>query len=184
VSNGNVVYDALTMPVFDPGMVFVGFFTSVAFSIVAVVAWIHFRANRAHRSRTDLPKEIQARVATTLMAVGAVGILIYGGVQTTFWRYEYTHHQYAVLDGCIAHFEETVHSDHDLGVDDFTLQGRAFRVSDSGWRVGYHLSHHHGSPLQEGVHLRAFAHGSRLLRIELISDPCRSLGKEAPSRTG
>lgn len=166
-----LVYDALTMPVVEPGMITVALFGSVAYIAVAAASWAQLRKRPPRRS-VDAPKEMMARGVITLMAAGVVGFLIYAGFETVRWRYDYAHHRYVVLDGCVAQFSETVHSDHDLGVDDFTLGGRAFRLSDSGWRVGYHLSHHHGSPIEEGVHLRAFAHGPRLLRIEVVPAPC------------
>jgi hypothetical protein len=172
VSDQQIVYDALSMPVIDPRMISVAVFGSVAFSAVAVASWIGLRAKKSRRSSEDLSKEMMGRGIITLMAAGAVGFLIYAGVQTAVWRYHYTHRHYVFLDGCVTQFEETVQADHDLGVDDFTLQGRSFKLSDSGWRAGYHLSHHHGSPVQEGVHLRAFAQGSHLLRIELVPIPC------------
>jgi hypothetical protein len=183
VSDQQIVYDALTMPVIDPGMINVVMFGSVAFSAIAAASWIGLRAKKSRRSSEDLSNEMMGRGMITLMASGAVGFLIYAGVQTAAWRYDYTHRHYVVLDGCVTQFAETLQSDHDLGVDDFTLQGRPFKLSDSGWRSGYHLSHHHGTPLQEGVHLRAFAQGPRLLRIELVPIPCGApaLKKGVPS---
>ena len=166
-----LVYDALTMPVVDPGMLSVALFGSVAFTAVAAAGWAQLR-RRPIRRNEDPSKEMMVRGVITVMAAAAVGFLAYAGFQTVRWRYDYAHHQYVVLDGCVAQFSETVQSDHDLGVDDFTIQGRAFKLSDSGWRVGYHLSHHHGSPIEEGVHLRAFARGPQLLRIEVIPTPC------------
>jgi hypothetical protein len=165
------VYDALTMPVVDPAMVAVALSGAAVFTAVAAASWFQLRRRRRRRSE-DSSKELMARGVATIMAAAVIGFLVYAGFQTVLWRYDYEHHRYVILDGCVAQFSERVQSDHDLGVDDFTLQGRAFRLSDSGWRMGYHRSHHRGSPIEEGVHLRAFAQGPQLLRIEAIPTRC------------
>ncbi|MDB5492718.1 MAG: hypothetical protein JWP86_55 [Phenylobacterium sp.] len=166
-----VIYDALTLPVVDPSMISVALFGSLMFSAIAVVSWVRLGRRSAQRG-ADRSREMMACGVITLMALGGLGFLTYSGVETLVWRYDYAHHQYAVLDGCVAQFHEAVHPDHDLGVDHFTLQGHPFALSDSGWRVGYHFSRHHGSPIENGVHLRAFAQGQRLLRIEVLTPPC------------
>jgi hypothetical protein len=166
-----IVYDALTMPVADLSMISIAVFGSIGFAAMAAASWVQLRKKPSRRSE-DPTMEMMARVLMTLMAAVEVGYLFYSGVQTVRWRYDYARHRYVVLDGCVAQFREKVQSDHDLGVDDFSLQGRSFRLSDSSWRVGYHLSHHHGSPIEEGVHLRVFARGQRLLRIEVVPTPC------------
>jgi hypothetical protein len=57
-------------------------------------------------------------------------------------------------------------------VDAFVLSGHHFKLSDSDWRLAYHVSHHHGSPIQAGAPLRVFANGSRLLRIDISQGGC------------
>ena len=169
MGESRLIYDALAMPVVDPVMVGIGLFVFVGFSAMAVASW-------RNPSRGSGTNAAMRRAISTLVAMGMLVFLIYAGVQTVVWRYNYTHRHFAVLDGCVTAFEEVVQSDHDLGVDQFMLQGHPFRLSDSGWRVGYHRSHHHGSPLHEGVHLRAFANGGSLLRIEQIGSGCTGGG--------
>jgi hypothetical protein len=108
----------------------------------------------------------------SLAAVLQLSYLLFAVVETALWRYDYGSHRYEVIDGCVEDFEETVQTDHDLGVGTFELKGHRFVLSDSGWRVGYHTSHHHGSPMQGGAHLRVYADGPRLLRIELLDGGC------------
>jgi hypothetical protein len=171
MGENRVLYDALAMPVVDPGMVGIGLFVFMGFSAVAVASW-----RKPSRGLTQ--NDLMRRAISALVATAMLVFLTYAGVQTIIWRYNYTHHHFAVLDGCVTDFEEAAQSDHDLGVDDFMLQGHPFRLSDSGWRVGYHRSHHHGSPLQDGVHLRAFANGGSLLRIEQIRSACMGDGSD------
>ena len=108
----------------------------------------------------------------TAMAVAYLGYLAFAAVEDAVWTSDYAQHRYEVLDGCVHDFAEVVQPDHDLGVDTFTLSGRHFRLSDSGWRLGYHVSHHHGSPIQENTHLRVFASGPRLLKIDVLPSGC------------
>ena len=106
------------------------------------------------------------------MAVAMTGYLAFACIEDGLWALDYVSHRYEVLDGCVRSFGETVEADHDLGTDTFTLNGRDFRLSDSGWRLGYHVSNHHGSPIHENAHLRVFANGPRLLKIDVLSGGC------------
>ena len=108
----------------------------------------------------------------TAIAVASVGYLGFAVAEDWLWASDYAGHRYEVLDGCVHDFDEAVQTDHDLGVDTFTLNGRHFRLSDSGWRLGYHVSHHHGSPIRENARLHVFANGPRLLKIDVLSNGC------------
>jgi hypothetical protein len=171
-----VVYDARQMSVIDGGMIDVALFGLFGFSIMAVAGWLRLR--KLHEQRTLVQPTTLGVAMMSIMAVLPPIYLLYAAVETGLWRSDYTSHRYEVLEGCVNNFDETVQSDHDLGVDTFDLDGRRFTLSDSGWRVGYHVSHHHGSPIQDGAHLRVFASGDRLLRIELLDGGCGNVSTE------
>lgn len=155
------IFDAGSMSVIDSGMIFVSSFGAIAYSAVAVFAWSN-PGSRSYRSRWGI----------TAFAMLPIAYLAFSAIAEALWSFEYATRQYTIIDGCVRHFREVVQTDHDLGVDTFQLDGHSFRLSDSGWRVGYHISHHHGSPIAEGAHLRVFANGPRLLRIDVSSERC------------
>ena len=154
------------MPVIDGGMVLVACFGLIAYSTVAFFAWIRRHSRAHHLTLTGFTQREISPWFATAIAILPLGYLTFAVIEEALWSFDYSTRQYEVIDGCVRGFREVIQTDHDLGVDTFNLNGHSFRLSDSGWRIGYHVSHHHGSPIQEGSHLRVFANGPRLLRID------------------
>jgi len=166
------IYDASAMWAVAPSTVAVTTFGVVAFSTMAALGWRQVRPATVRDGTMSDPPRILAVLAFSAMSAFSIGYLAFAGIEDLLWKTDYANHRYEVLDGCVRDFSEEVQTSHDLGVDTFTVDGRAFRLSDSDWRLGYHLSHHHGSPIEEGTHLRVFANGPNLLRIDVLSTGC------------
>jgi hypothetical protein len=176
MSGQNIIYDAVTMPVVDHSMLFVAVFGAVGFSTVSVICWRKSGKALVRDSGKNVLEIMRFAGIQAFIVLALIGYLTYSIIQTIIWRYDYIQHHYEILEGCVTQFSEHMEPDRDLGTDDFMLQGHPFRLSDSGWRTGYNVSHHHGSPIREGARLSVFAHGDNLLRIELLPNPCPTSG--------
>ncbi len=166
------IYDAGTMVAVDRSMVVAACFGTIAFSTIAAFAWRRWRLMPKREARFSLSQTLGPPLGMSAMAIAALGYLAFAAIEDALWASDYAARRYEIIDGCVRHFNELVETDHDLGVDTFSLNGRQFKLSDSQWRLGYHVSHHRGSPIHENTHLRVFANGSRLLRIDVSPDEC------------
>jgi hypothetical protein len=167
------IYDAATMGAVDSSEMMIVAFIALGFSAMAINLWLRARSTP---KRALSPKQPPLFTAAGV-AIAAIIYLIFALFQDFAWASDDTHHRYEILDGCVHDFHEAFQPDHDLSVDTFKLNRHPFKLSDSGWRLGYHRSHHHGSPIAENVHLRVFASGSRMLRIDVFSAKCVSQAK-------
>jgi hypothetical protein len=165
------LYDIQTTP--DDGAMLFGMILSIViFGFSAAYSWATVRSKRTRFRRVDLNGDYLRAYITTIVCAGAVLELTWRTVELTIWKLDYEYGHYITLEGCVQDFNEVVQQEHDLGVDEFTLVGHKFKISDSQWRLGFHTSRHHGSPIDEGVHLRVFASGDHMLRIDVLRQSC------------
>jgi hypothetical protein len=165
------IYDVRSTPD-DSGMLTVGVFAIVLFGTAAAAGWkrstdrIYSKGERRDRSF----------VLFAVVALLGATYLLYRFAQLSLWQSDLESRRYVLIDGCVRDFSEELQREGLLGVDHFTLGDRRFTLSDSGWRLGYHLSHAHGSPIGPNAHLKVAAAGRQLLRIEIYPEACPLTG--------
>jgi hypothetical protein len=169
----HTIYDAGTMGAVDQWTFVSMFCWAAALSAALFFWWRRLWKLPKTTIREDLYRHVAPLVWTAVIAAASFSYLAFIIVAQAVWSFDYSHHRYDTLDGCVENFTEVVEIERKLAVDTFTLNGRRFSLSDSGWRLGYHVSHRFGSPISEGARVRAFANGSRLLKIEVAPNGCR-----------
>jgi hypothetical protein len=152
-------------------MFVVGIFVSAIFGALALLSWRSLRG-KGEQNATFAKRLAPLQIALGLMvSVGMASYLLWRAGLLGVRALDYDLRRYEILDGCVSDFSERQWDR--LTIDSFSLGGRRFEFSDSGWTLGYDIPHSQGSPISENAHLRIFASGRAMLRIDFFPGPCR-----------